>query len=888
VVKTQSSPSPTLAKPDDPSHNEPESQTDAGHTGIERSPGASHLPELPSVEQADDKVHVASSPLGSSQGTADVDIGAPAIHWPFLVLTGCTGQSQGCYSLNEGHVPSSSPSDLSSAAHSSPTDAGLVTISNSPEPGLHSPVSSPASSLPNVIDLSMEQGTADTPIVIEESPICEIPILTLPFQSPPLRKRKQLKRNSLDAPFPNASTQHIRDSVMTVHATPIGLVRRRRKTSQVPLDSDLSLPRLEEAPNVDKHKHQNELTRSHRRVRSSEHQVDSNAILSCDGDLYPAVSSIFELASELQNVKETQQNWCQKWRPRRAEHVLGNERNACYLREWMHALRLHFDRRSSSAVKVTKSRRVHKKRKRGGQRPEVVREVTRKRKKAGDLDGWIVDDEDDDDDCLDDDYGVLDNFDDGSLPSSQEPSEPRPISFGKKIRNTILLVGPPGCGKTAAVYACAEELGWNVFEVYPGIGKRGGTHLDDLIGDVGKNHTLPQPLHFHRGRSEPPSPVKRRTTTTADTFDPTPETGNHPQSAVLIEEADVVFADEAGFWPSVVAFIRDSRRPVIITCNGRISVVSGGSELMCDACLTDVSLIPIETLPLQATLTFSLPPMSLISPLLNAICQVEGRPTAELENSHIEGQVHTADLRQCISQCQLGLPDSDTQNLGQQPDTAADVIFSLRVKADIPTVMELEPDMRRNLCVLRQSFRGADLASYLDACVLLSHVDASEVAETHSDDQVGHKALKATQRTNMPAQTEYHSRDLDMTIATLRSFEGVVERCFPDTLLDNTPGIAPSLSRDEYRSRLWEGLRTDPALECLVDLPGLYLDYRPLIGVMVAEEDKEIERAAERVKGRSGRQTQNSQKRQEDDVRWLNAREELRGAVRAGGLCCSW
>jgi DNA polymerase III delta prime subunit len=674
---------------------------------------------------------------------------------------------------------------------------------------------------------------------------------------------------------------------MTVRATPISLVRRRRRTSQVPLDSDLSLPPLKEAPNVDKQELPNELTRSH---RPSEHQVDSTANLSCHGDLYPAVSSIFGLASELQGVKEaSQHHWCQKWRPRRAEHILGNERNACYLREWMHALRLHFDTGSSSAVKGTKSRRVHKKRKRRGQRPEVVREVTRKRKKAGGLDGWIVDDDDDDDDDdLNEDYNGLDNFDDWSLPSSQDPSEPRPISFGKKIRNTILLVGPPGCGKTAAVYTCAEELGWNVFEVYPGLGKRGGTHLDDLIGDVGKNHTLPQPLLFHRGRSEPPSPVKRRATTTADTLDQTLETKIHPQSAVLIEEADVVFADEAGFWPSVVAFIRDCRRPVIITCNGRIHCQWWLQELMCDACLTDVSLIPIETLPLQATLTFSLPPISLTSQLLNAICQVEGRPTAEPKNSHLERQVPTADLRQCISQCQLGLADSDTQNLGQQPDTAADVIFSLRVKADLPTAMEPEPDGRRTLCVLQQSFRGADLASYLDACVLPSHLHALEVAETHSDDQVGYKALKATQRTMMPAQIEYYSRDVDMATAALRSFEGVVERCFPSMPLDKIIEIAPWPSRDEYRSRLWEGVKTDPALEGLVDLPALYLDYRPLIGVMVAEEDKEMERAAERVKGRSGRQTQNSQKRQEDDVRWLNAREELRGAVRAGGLCCSW
>ncbi|KAH9999321.1 hypothetical protein BJV77DRAFT_583778 [Russula vinacea] len=484
---------------------------------------------------------------------------------------------EGCSSDPE-LVPPSSPYDPSSAADTPPTDVGLVVISDSPESGSVSSVSSPAS-LRDVIDLSTEQGTAKLPIVIEGSPICEFPSRTLPwhipFQPLPLGKPKQLKHDSPDAPLPDASTQHIRDSVMRVQATPNSLVRRRRRSSQPPLDSNLYLP-LNEVLSVDNVS--NELAGSCRRVRSSEHQADANSILGCHGDLHPAVSSIFGLASELQSVKETsQQHWNQKWRPRRAEHILGNERKACYLREWMHALRLHFDSGSSSTIKGTKSRRNPKKRKRRDKRPEVVREVTRKRKKAGDLDGWLVgdDDEDDEDDNLNEVFDGLENFDDGSLPSSLDPSEPRPISFGKKIRNTILLVGPPGSGKTAAVYACVEELGWNVFEVHPGLGKRGGTHLDDLIGDVGKNHTLPQPLLFQRGRSEPPSPVKRRSTNTVDTINKIPETEIHPQSVVLIEEADVVFADEAGFWPSVVAFIRDSRRPVIITCNGGITIVSG-------------------------------------------------------------------------------------------------------------------------------------------------------------------------------------------------------------------------------------------------------------------------------------------------------------------------
>lgn len=79
----QPTPAPTLAEP---SHDEQEFQTDGDQTSTE-SPGTSRIPELSSMEQPDDKVHVASSPLGSSQSAADVDIGARAMHWPLLMLT---------------------------------------------------------------------------------------------------------------------------------------------------------------------------------------------------------------------------------------------------------------------------------------------------------------------------------------------------------------------------------------------------------------------------------------------------------------------------------------------------------------------------------------------------------------------------------------------------------------------------------------------------------------------------------------------------------------------------------------------------------------------------------------------------------------------------------
>ncbi|KAF8259656.1 hypothetical protein EI94DRAFT_1750981, partial [Lactarius quietus] len=496
---------------------------------------------------------------------------------------------------------------------------------------------------------------------------------------------------------------------------PFPLGQRRQKTRRGSPEPDTPREPLKMVSNTD-----DTVTGhvgSNRRVRFRT-PGQYNAILSCHSDLHPAIASIFGLASEVDDVNESsQQHWNQKWRPV-GEHILGNEQNACYLREWMHALRLHFATTPSSHDKSSKS---NKKR---GMRPEIVREVFRSAERE--IRRLVVDDEDDEDD-------------------------PQPVSLGKNPQHNT-LGWPPGLWEDAAVYTCAEELGWNVFEVYPGLGKRGGTHLDELIGDVGRNHTLPQPLLFHRGRSEPP---------------------NSPQSVVLIEEADVVFADEAGFWPSVVAFIRECRRPVIITCN------------------------------------------------------VESRPPIEPGDP--------PDLED--SQCQLGVTDSTS---GKPMELADVTAFSFQVKLEKAAEVETEADERKNLYALRQCLRGADAASFLDACVLLAQRHDLEIADNHPDDEVGYKALKTRQRTTIPVHPEYYSRDVEMATTGWMTFEGILERNLPGTSLVDEGETGLWARREEYRRRLWEGLKTDPALEGMADLPRLYLDYRPMIGMMVKVEDEEI------------------------------------------------
>ena len=40
------------------------------------------------------------------------------------------------------------------------------------------------------------------------------------------------------------------------------------------------------------------------------------------------------------------------------------------------------------------------------------------------------------------------------------------------------------------------------------------------------------------------------------------------QSLILIEEVDVLYQCDTGFWQALIAIIKECRRPVVLTCNG--------------------------------------------------------------------------------------------------------------------------------------------------------------------------------------------------------------------------------------------------------------------------------------------------------------------------------
>ncbi|XP_059195593.1 ATPase family AAA domain-containing protein 5b [Centropristis striata] len=55
--------------------------------------------------------------------------------------------------------------------------------------------------------------------------------------------------------------------------------------------------------------------------------------------------------------------------------------------------------------------------------------------------------------------------------------------------NTMLITGPPGVGKTASVYACAQELGFKVFEVNAS-SQRSGRHVLSQLKEATQSHLV--------------------------------------------------------------------------------------------------------------------------------------------------------------------------------------------------------------------------------------------------------------------------------------------------------------------------------------------------------------------------------------------------------------
>ncbi|XP_040891121.1 ATPase family AAA domain-containing protein 5b [Toxotes jaculatrix] len=84
-----------------------------------------------------------------------------------------------------------------------------------------------------------------------------------------------------------------------------------------------------------------------------------------------------------------------------------------------------------------------------------------------------------------DDDNTNDSWDCGDFQGEAGPEDDRE----DPLCNTMLITGPPGVGKTASVYACAQELGFKVFEVNCS-SQRSGRHVLSQLKEATQSHLV--------------------------------------------------------------------------------------------------------------------------------------------------------------------------------------------------------------------------------------------------------------------------------------------------------------------------------------------------------------------------------------------------------------
>ncbi|KAJ9637668.1 hypothetical protein H2199_007158 [Coniosporium tulheliwenetii] len=371
--------------------------------------------------------------------------------------------------------------------------------------------------------------------------------------------------------------------------------------------------------------------------------------------------------------------WTQKYAPKLAEDVLQSGSEATILRDWLRGLTVSaVEGGSKDAPKGSgpSSRTMAAK----GVTSKPVKK--RKKRKAEDLDDFIVDS-------------------DGEMAEMDELTGPEELLTGEsgraqkrsvvrtgdlesrngrpsKMTNAMLLSGPHGCGKTAAVYAVAKELGFEIFEINSG-SRRSGKDVLDKIGDMVENHLVQRgsggstagdvaddtsrfsdalKKDLQSGRQgtmntffKPAIQKKASPKSEHRTAKPSKNTlkeaakqtqpRQQKQSLILLEEVDILFEEDKQFWMTVFNLLNHSKRPIIMTCN-------------------DENLIPLDALSLHAILRLSPPPSDLATDYLLLLAANEGHLLKRDAVSSLYDSKHH-DLRASITEldfwCQMAVGD---------------------------------------------------------------------------------------------------------------------------------------------------------------------------------------------------------------------------------------
>ncbi|KAF6807670.1 AAA family protein [Colletotrichum sojae] len=383
---------------------------------------------------------------------------------------------------------------------------------------------------------------------------------------------------------------------------------------------------------------------------------------------HPAVARLYSsLETNLSAYDKSQCEelpWTQKYAPLCAEEVLQEGREAVLLKEWLQTLK----------VQSVHTGALNGDQKASGGKPSSAK----KKRKRNKLDGFIVSSGDEADFLP----AVSDDDEDDWFPTHSQGAPKKTVvrrDLGKdasRLTNAVVLSGPYGSGKTAAVYAVAKELGFEVFEINAS-SRRNGKDVMEKVGDMTQNHLVQQGRHGRRDDSskaedddtakdiksgkqgtmmsffkpkptskpetKPPSTKKDSTSDQQnEATKPTKaKSQNQKQSLILLEEVDVLYEEDKQFWATIVNLIAQSKRPFVMTCN-------------------DENMVPFHNFILYGIFRFTPPPKDLAADVLLLIAANEGHVLQRAAVSSLyesKGNDFRASLMELNYWCQIGVGD---------------------------------------------------------------------------------------------------------------------------------------------------------------------------------------------------------------------------------------
>ncbi|XP_010521243.1 PREDICTED: uncharacterized protein LOC104800189 isoform X2 [Tarenaya hassleriana] len=141
------------------------------------------------------------------------------------------------------------------------------------------------------------------------------------------------------------------------------------------------------------------------------------------------------------------------------------------------------------------------------------------------------------------------------------------------LKNVLLVIGPVGSGKSAAIHACAKEQGFKILESNASECQRMKMGNDRSYG---LTRSLEPPLNFSNEQSLTPTFAVADGSATEELIEVTTisdkESQSHSDTAnlkplILFEDVDICFPDDRGLVSAIQQIAEKAKGPVILTTN---------------------------------------------------------------------------------------------------------------------------------------------------------------------------------------------------------------------------------------------------------------------------------------------------------------------------------